>query len=669
MATVRRSAVRRLVWLLAAIAAIAVTVALFALLYERPVLWLGVLYLVTVPIPFLAIGIFLFLKDQEAGLLLLLGTILGLGFTAPLELLVKSRFAEHGYEAWMSWALLAESVVGMWAISCFAILIGLFPTCLPETVAQRRFARAMWWLPLPMLVAVLANENVLAERVAYGELPPFPNPLHVEALAFLGPATANTREILYAALLGAFVLLIVRYRRESAAHRRQIRWVLFGAGAALAIGLVPFLIVPLLGADAPAHGDLLITISTLALPLIPLSFLLALEPPTWLDSDAVIRKSFIYGALSLGILVVYALIAAGLGLTAGAGMPVEVAIAVTAVLAFSFQPVRDRLRRIADRWVFGGTQPADLTDSSVADDPVGGTEEEVGARLAHLVRSAVRLQWVAVSIPPNVNCAAGEPSADAALTVPLTVDGTQLGEIRCGTKLTGRLTDHDARLIAALGSQSALLVANRRLAGRIVQVQEAERRRIERNLHDGAQQELVALVAKLGLARARARTGELGDGMLVDLQQEVQTILRDVRELAQGIHPSVLTDGGLVEAVEDRCNRMPISIRVSASPGLRGQRFDDDIEGAAYFFVAESLTNTLKHAHATHAHVDLSLDGADLELTVSDDGMGFDAGDARRGGLTGLADRFAALSGSTSVTSAPEAGTIARARLPIGGGS
>jgi len=654
-------------WPAAVITAVAVTVAFFAMLYERPVPWLSLLYFLAVPIPFLAAGLFLFLNNHRAGRYLLSGTILGPGLAAPLEWLVKARWARHGPESWMPWALATEAVVAMFALACFAILIGLFPTCVPVTPGQRWFVRAVWWLPVPMLLAIAAHKDLLVERIAYGTLPPLPNPLYVPALAVLAPGTAQMREVLTGSIVIALGVLLVRYRHESRRRRRQIRWVLSAAGATIAIGLMPFLIQPLLGAAAPAHGDLAITLSTLAIPLIPLSCLVALEPPAWLDADAVIRKSFIYGALSLGILAVYALIAALLGLTAGAGLPVEVAIAVTAVLAFSFQPVRDRLRAVADRWVFGdlGRAPAGLAGGSEGDGDALPTSEEVGERLARIVRSAIRLQWVSVSMPPAVDCAAGTAAGRPALTIPLMIDGARLGEIRCGPKLTGRITERDARLIAALGHQSALLIANRQLTGRLVQVQEAERRRIERNLHDGAQQDLVTLVAELGMARSHARRGALDEQTLAELQQRVQAILRDVRELAQGIHPTVLTDGGLVEAVEDRCNRLPISIRVTSSPGLRSTRFDDDIEGAGYFLVAECLTNALKHSRAAHAQVDLSVDGGRLTLMVADDGIGFDRRTTPLRGLTGLADRFTALAGSLTVTSVPGGGTVVLARLPV----
>jgi signal transduction histidine kinase len=206
---------------------------------------------------------------------------------------------------------------------------------------------------------------------------------------------------------------------------------------------------------------------------------------------------------------------------------------------------------------------------------------------------------------------------------------------------------------------------NARLAGRIVNAAEAERRRIERNIHDGAQQELVALVARLGMARSAAAEGGLRADEVNDLRLEAQQILSDLRELAQGIHPSVLSDGGLLEAVEDRCARIPLDVSVECPTGLRVQRFHDEIEGAAYFFVTEALTNVLKHADATRAAVSLTQDQGRLLLRVTDDGRGFNPDTASQNGLAGLRDRIRALGGTVTIASRPGEGSRISASLPV----
>jgi signal transduction histidine kinase len=251
--------------------------------------------------------------------------------------------------------------------------------------------------------------------------------------------------------------------------------------------------------------------------------------------------------------------------------------------------------------------------------------------------------------------------------VPLGVADEWIGEVLCGRKTEGRLDDDDVQLVRTLAGQLALAVRNARLAGRIVNAAETERRRIERNIHDGAQQELVALIARLAMARSAAAHGNLTAGVIDDLRREAQQILSELRELAQGIHPSVLSDGGIVEAVEDRCARLPLDIELETSDGLRARRFGDDIEGAAYFFVTESLANVLKHARATRATISLTCCDGRLQLAVADDGRGFDPDTASDGGLAGLRDRIRALGGTVTVASSPGCGTRIAASLPVSG--
>jgi signal transduction histidine kinase len=175
----------------------------------------------------------------------------------------------------------------------------------------------------------------------------------------------------------------------------------------------------------------------------------------------------------------------------------------------------------------------------------------------------------------------------------------------------------------------------------------------------------VALIAKLTVARTNFRDSQLDESVLVELQQDAAHILNDLRNLAQGIHPTILTDGGLVEAVEDRCKRLPMDAVVDVPPELRGERFDDDTEGAAYFFVAEGLTNVLKHADATGTRVGVRRSNGRIELEVRDNGIGFDTTANHLKGLTGLSDRFRALGGGISVHSDPGNGTVLKGHLPL----
>lgn len=270
--------------------------------------------------------------------------------------------------------------------------------------------------------------------------------------------------------------------------------------------------------------------------------------------------------------------------------------------------------------------------------------------------------------------------------MPLSYRGETLGTIECGPKTDEAFSEQDRKLLEDVARQAAMGIRNVRLAAelsarlaeieaqaaelaasraRIVHAQDAERRRIERNIHDGVQQQIVALMARARLARNQlARDPAIADTTLAELQSEASHVLDGIRELAQGIHPTVLSDRGLVAAVEDRAQRIPLHVRVMVDPQLREKRFAAEIEAAAYFVVSEGLANVLKHARAQRAEITLSASDARLVVEIADDGTGFDAVGAWGSGLSNLADRVAALSGHLAVDSCPGGGTRLAASLP-----
>jgi signal transduction histidine kinase len=210
------------------------------------------------------------------------------------------------------------------------------------------------------------------------------------------------------------------------------------------------------------------------------------------------------------------------------------------------------------------------------------------------------------------------------------------------------------RLAAQVRAQLDEVRASR---SRIVEAADAERRRIERDLHDGAQQRLVALAMRLDQARGQA----VGAGEIIDAATgELLQAIREVRDLAHGLHPPILTERGLAAAVEALAEQaaLPVSISISSD------RLPAEIEAASYFLVAESLTNAEKHAAATSVRVDASLSDGVLHLSVTDDGRG--GADASRGsGLVGLVDRLAAIGGTVEVDSPAGGGTRVTADIPL----
>jgi signal transduction histidine kinase len=217
--------------------------------------------------------------------------------------------------------------------------------------------------------------------------------------------------------------------------------------------------------------------------------------------------------------------------------------------------------------------------------------------------------------------------------------------------------------------QAERLAAVEQSRARLAEVAVAERRRIERDLHDGAQQQLLALLARVELARARLgeEAGPDVDRELLGIRDAVGEVHRDLRELARGIHPAVLTDCGLGEAVRSATARLPLQTEVTVAPEVEGRRFAATVEAAAYFLVLEGVTNVLKHAGCTAARVELSADDDALTVSVQDAGRGFGEASGHGSGLVGLRDRLAAVGGSLSVVSSPGDGTVLRGILPASG--
>jgi signal transduction histidine kinase len=199
---------------------------------------------------------------------------------------------------------------------------------------------------------------------------------------------------------------------------------------------------------------------------------------------------------------------------------------------------------------------------------------------------------------------------------------------------------------------------------RLVAAQDEERRRLERNIHDGAQQQLVALAVKARLARQLTeREPAKAAEILGQIEAETQTALEDLRDLARGIYPPLLADRGLVAALEAQSRKAPVPVSVQAeSVG----RYSADVEATVYFCTLEALQNVAKYAGTDRTVIRLSQSNGSLSFEVMDEGRGFDPNEVATGsGLQGMADRLAAVGGSLEIRSAPGSGTTVTGRVPV----
>ncbi len=216
------------------------------------------------------------------------------------------------------------------------------------------------------------------------------------------------------------------------------------------------------------------------------------------------------------------------------------------------------------------------------------------------------------------------------------------------------------RLNAELHVRLAELAASR---ARIVAAGDVERRRLERNLHDGAQQRLVTLSLALGAARAKVDSDPAAArAALADAGEELAVALEELRELARGLHPALLTERGLRAAVEGLVARVPVPVEIAE---VSDERLPEPVEAAAYYLIAEALTNATKYAEASKVRVRVALSNGSAVVEVADDGAG-GADPAGGSGLRGLADRVETLGGSLEVVSPIGAGTLLRAEIPCG---
>jgi signal transduction histidine kinase len=296
--------------------------------------------------------------------------------------------------------------------------------------------------------------------------------------------------------------------------------------------------------------------------------------------------------------------------------------------------------------------------------------------MAHLLASATGataarvLLRVGAELREEAVWPEGAPPETAGHVVSVLHQGEELGALSVTMPPSDPMNPAKEKLIADLASQAGLVLRNVKLIEelrasrqRLVSAQDEERRRIERNLHDGAQQQLVALSVQVKLARTIfERDPAKAAGMLDAVQGAAGEALEELRDLARGIYPPLLADQGLTAALEAQARKAPIPVSVEGE-GIG--RYGQDVEATVYFCTLEALQNVAKYAEATLATVRLNTDDGQLTFQIEDDGRGFDTSSTGFGtGLQGMADRLDAIGGRLEIRSALASGTTVVGRLP-----
>ena len=631
---------------------------------------------------------------------LFLGAGLGLGLS-----FFSTQYAQHALVAvpgsWPAGRAVAWFANWIWAIpyALLAFVFLLFPT---GRLLSPRWRVAAWSV-------AGANTLAVADLIAYAtriwwhpfvSYRPSSNPPDVNVAIVL---------MIVAAAVGV-AAVVVRFTHSSGEERLQLKW--FAAAALLVIvTIIPSFLTDRL---------IFVLLGSLALLCLWVAVGIAVLKYRLGGIDIVISKAVLYGSLAVFITAVYAGLVVGVGALAGGRDSPLLAALAAAVVAVAFQPARQWAGRLANRVVYGrrATPYQVLSDFAQRIGSVYASQD-VLPQMAQIVAAGTGAEQVVVwlrvddelrpeassdgspaaasppvaappvDVPPVDRLSASPSSAEplpldplpvdgqvmppvpgADLSVPVVHQGELLGAIAVQMPRDEPLRPAGEQLVADVASQAGLVLSNAALVGdlrasrqRLVTAQDEARRRLERNIHDGAQQDLVALRIKLRLAGMTVDDDPAeAKEMLGELQADAAGALENLRDLARGIYPPLLADLGLVAALNAQAAKSPLPVTVDAD-GIG--RFGQDTEAAVYFCCLEALQNIAKYAHATQASICLQARNGTLRFTVSDDGTGYDARHTPLGsGQRNMADRLAALGGRLEVRSAPGHGTTITAQLP-----
>ncbi|MDP9242086.1 MAG: histidine kinase [Actinomycetota bacterium] len=592
------------------------------------------------------------------------------------------------------WVSLLTAAYGIGGASIALVLL-LFPDGHPPSP---RWRWVQWTLPAAVLVAIVSFQLIpgVLHGTQYDLGVRLMNPIGIEgARRYLNPIVeiASLIALICAAL--CIVAVILRFRRSRGEERQQMRWVAYMGWA-----IVMFFGLLFVTSWNSGLNNLVWLLLVLSIGLgIPIAFAIAILKYRLYDLDVVVKKTVVFALVAAFITALYVLMVIAvptliIGVGAGGGFS-PLSLITTVVVALLFQPVRNRARRFADRIVYGSrATPYEVLSAFSERLSDAYSTDDVLPRMAELVRASSGASSVRIGvrvgaelIPAASSPAEGavpstipEPSEElppleqAVQSYPVLHQGELLGAIALEMPANDPMTPAKRQLVQDLASQAGLVLRNVRLIEelrasrrRIVTAQDERAKKLERNIHDGAQQRLVALSVKLRLAeQLTGRDPAKAAEMLSQLQMDTTETLEELRDLARGIYPPLLADRGLSEALEAQARKSPLPVAVE-SDGTG--RYPQELEAAVYFSCLEALQNVGKYAGASGVRVRLHDRGGNLVFEVEDDGAGFDVAATRQGsGLQGMADRLEALGGTLEIRSSPGGGTTVIGRVPANAG-
>ena len=624
-------------------------------------------------------------------------TFLVLGLTPPLAntlaALAMGPFAEHSLEVRTLCVALAVTPLTA-TFPLLPLSIVLFPT---GRLPAPRWRWTLWLAAGSSVVGATAAFSAGgwggdANQTMLG--PPFGG-------ALLG--VADVLSMLFFAtipilIISSAVAAVLRFLRGDAGTRAQLKWL---ALAAVVLVLIIGWLLLSAGRVAAPPGVPAVVMS-LGVSLVPISAGIAILRHRLYDVDLVINRTIVFGTLAVFITALYAATVVGIGTLIGDASNLVLTVGATAVVAVAFEPVRARVQRWANRAVYGHrATPYEVLTSIVDELGTTSSSEDQLEGMASLLLDGTGAThatvWVQVggalragACAPNHDPtehglvaldAVGRPDLpDATHAEPVWLDGELLGVLSFERGREDPVASHERALLAEMAGQASLLLGNARLRARLetrveelrasrqrlVAAQDEARRKLERDLHDGAQQQLVALKVKLGLARTIAGkegAGEQVTDLIEGLSDAADEAVESLRSLARGIYPPLLEAEGLERALRTQAQRAPIPVDLRAS-GLC--RYERRVEATVYFCVLEAARNAITHADATCLKVRLDDRDGRLTFRVIDDGRGFDPAAVVHGlGLTNMGDRVDALGGSLAIEADVDGGVQVVGSIPV----
>ena len=591
---------------------------------------------------------------------LFVGLSVSVAITAPIDdYAIQGVVVSPGSLPAASVAAVIGSLTFVPWLVLIALILHVTPTGRP---LSRRFAMAMWTTVAAGVTTLAAG--VLSDRAIDPPLDHVTNPLAIDPFAdtFRVIGAVAITVVGVGVLCGA-ISLVVRFRRARDVERLQLLW--------LAIVAIP-VVALMAAAFVPGHSRYRFS------PLIPTAGIvvlvalgtgLAVERYRLYDVERLLSRTLAYGLLSTLIITVFVsitVIVSALFGRHGDASPIAVAFATLAAVGVA-EPGRrrlqDRLDRRFDRRRYTALAvlqrhldaPLPVADvQAVLREALGDDSLEISYPLG--TADADTSQWVTgAGLAATRRAASVDVQRGDRVVARVSYDEHMMSADIATAVLRAAATELDnAGLRAALAVQ---VLEVQRSRARLAVGQHRERHRIERNLHDGAQQRLLALAMQLQAASVNGSEHRLRDAVDSAIP-EVRHAVAELRDLANGLRPTVLTDGGLHGALEDLADRSTFPITVIAEVGALAP----DLEETAWFIACEAVANAQKHGNATAIDITVHIQDGVLAIAVHDDGRG--GANAEGRGLRGLRDRAEAIGGSLVVRSSPSAGTTIEARLP-----